>query len=179
MSKEIKEAKETVTTKKKAENSGQFKKGNKIGEKTRFKKDNQAAVKYKGEYCEMIIDYFAKPAFQVGKKREFDKYGNVKSETDVVLAIEYPTLEGFANDVLKVQSETLRAWCDKYPRFKDAYARARELQFRILATNALNGTYNPLFAKFLAMNTHGMKEKQETDTTFKFEVSKEISDEAD
>ena len=142
---------------------GQFVKGNKIGEETRFKKENEASCKYKEEYCEKLLEYFSKPAVEIQYKRTFDRKGNVLSETPIMLPAEYPTFELFAASI-GVTTGTLLNWSKEYPRFADCYARAKEIQLGKLKSNTLRGLYNPIYAKFEAVNNHDQKDKQEVDT---------------
>lgn len=141
---------------------GQFVKGNRVGAETRFKKGNDAACKYKEEYCEQLIEFFSGPDTEVHYKEVFDRQGNVVSRTSIVMAAEYPTFERFAAKI-GVTTQTLLEWCQRYPRFLSCYARAKELQLGKLTSNALRGLYNPIYAKFEAVNNHNQKDKQEVD----------------
>ncbi len=155
---------------------GRFTKDHKIGETTRFEKENAAACKYKEEYADMIIDYFGQPSTRVEYSEVLDKNGNVKRRTPIIVPNEYPTFEAFAAKI-GVITETLRNWCDQSPRFRHAYARAKEMQKGKLISNTLGGNYNPLFAKFEAINNHGMSDKTATDNTVSFNIK--LSDEID
>lgn len=155
----------------KKKNTGQFKKGNTVGKETRFKKDNTVASKYKEEYCDKLIEFFSKPPTRVEYKETYFK-GELTSRTPIILPAEYPTFELFAAS-LNVTTETLKNWCDKYPRFKNCYARAKEIQLGKLTSMAITGLYNPVYAKFEAVNNHNQKDKQEIDTNVK---SVEIDD---
>lgn len=163
--------KKETTPKKKSANKkgavrnekGQFVKGNVIGEETRFQKENAAACKFKEEYCDKIIDFFGKPATKVEYKETYFK-GELTSRTPVVVATEYPTFELFAAS-LGVTTETVKNWTEISPRFKVCYARAKEMQLGKLTANAVSGLYNPVYAKFEAVNNHGKADKQEVDTT--------------
>ena len=153
---------------------GQFTKGNDIGKKTRFEKDNEIACKYKEEYCEQLIEYFSQPSTRVEYKETYFK-GELSSRTPILLPNEYPTFEMFAAKI-GVTTETLRNWCNDHPRFKDSYARAKELQLAKLTSNAMTGLYNPLYAKFEAVNNHNKKDKQEVDTNLSGGVATVLDD---
>lgn len=155
---------------------GRFTKNHKIGEATRFAKENAAACKYHEEYADKLIEYFGKPSMRTEYAKNYDKEGNVIKETPVVIPNEYPTFESFAAQI-GVTTETLRNWCDQSPRFKHSYARAREMQRAKLIQNTLSGMYNPVFAKFEAINNHGMSDKTASDNTVTFDIK--LSDEID
>lgn len=159
---------------------GQFTKGHKIGEATRFAKENAAACKYHEEYADQLIEYFSKPGTRVEYIKRYNRSGDVVSETPILLPNEYPTFEAFAAS-LKVCMDTLKNWCDQSPRFRNAYVRAKELQNAILRSNTLCGVYNPLFAKFEAVNNHGMSDKTANNSSVTVDVkySDEIDEESD
>lgn len=148
---------------KKRNSKGQFVKGNTIGEETRFERENAAATKYKEEYCQQLIDYFSKPATRVEYKETYFK-GELSSRTPIVVPEEYPTFEMFAAKI-GVTTDTLRNWCEDHPRFRYYYARAKEIQLGKLTSNAITGLYNPVYAKFEAVNNHNQKDKQEVETS--------------
>lgn len=145
--------------------STKFKKGNTIGKESRFEKDNQVACKYKEEYCDKLIEFFNKPATKVVYKETYYK-GELTSRTPVIVPDEYPTFELFAASI-GVTTRTLQNWCEKSPRFSFYYARAKEIQLGKLTSMAVTGLYNPVYAKFEAVNNHNQKDKQEIDTNIK------------
>jgi len=99
-----------------AENTGRFKKGNTIGFDTRVKEgETSPANKYKAEYCEAIIAYFAEPKSEMLYKRSFYKDGTLKSEEPIILPPKYPTFELFAASI-GVTRGTLLNWCKENPR---------------------------------------------------------------
>lgn len=114
-----------------------FKKGNTVGEETRFQNGNTKAAKYLPEYGEQMISYF--------KTHEG-----------------FPTFELFAEKI-GVTNDTLLNWRDKYPRFRNYYARCKNIQKGNLIEGAMAERYNPAFAKFIAINNHDMKDKVEAD----------------
>ena len=84
---------------KKRNAKGQFVKGNKIGEETRFQKENEAACKYKEEYCDKLMEFFNQPDVDIQYKEVFDKKGNVVARTPIMLPAAYPTFELFAASI--------------------------------------------------------------------------------
>lgn len=156
------QTKKPTETKKRNE-KGQFVKGNKIGEETRFQKENEAACKYKEEYCDKLMEFFNQPDVDIQYKEVYNAKGEVVSRTPIMLPAAYPTFELFAASI-GVTTGTLKNWCEQHPRFKDCYARAKEIQLGKLTSNALRGLYNPIYAKFEAVNNHNQKDKQEVET---------------
>ena len=147
---------------KKRNERGQFVKGNEIGKETRVKKGETLSLKYKEEYCTKLLEYFSKPSTRVEYKKTYVK-GELSSETPILLPEEYPTFELFAASI-GVSVRALADWRDKYPQFADAYARAKEIQLGKLTSCAVMGLYNPLYAKFEAVNNHNQKDKSEVET---------------
>ncbi len=121
-----------------------FKKGNEIGKESRFEVGNNLSLKYKKEYGEMMLEYF----------RKFEGY---------------PTFELFA-DSIDVVDDTLRNWCEAYPDFATMYKKCERIQRGRLINGTMSNQYNANFAKFVAINCHGMSEKTTTDTTITFNV---------
>lgn len=109
-----------------------------------FAKGNRLTVKYKGEYCEMMLRYFHDDAI-------------------------YPTFELFA-DSIGVTNDTLLNWRDKYKHFAAAYDRCKNIQKGRTISGGLTGKYNPQIVKFMAINNFGMAEKLENDSTVRFDV---------
>lgn len=156
--------------------NGRFEKGNEIGKATRFKKKNRASVKYKDDYCDKILKYFAEPPSEIVYERSYYKDGTLKSEKPIILPPKFPTFELFAASI-GVVPNTLLNWCDKHPRFADCYAQAKNMQLGIAKTNGVKKLYDSNFTKFILMNDHGMSEKVTNDNTVTFQV--QLSDEVD
>lgn len=62
-------------------NSGQFQQGNTVGKKTRFKKNNGAAVKYKDEFCDLMEQFFREQDCKVITKRNTSKTEHLKRKS--------------------------------------------------------------------------------------------------
>lgn len=147
-----------------AEIKGRFKKGNTIGFDTRVKAgETSPANKYKDEYCEAIIAYFAEPKSEILYKRSFYKDGTLKSEEPIILPPKYPTFELFAASI-GVVNNTLLNWCKRYPQFSNAYAIAKNLQLGIAKQNGVAKTYDSNFTKFLLVNDHGYTDKAQIES---------------
>ncbi len=154
-------------------NNGQFQKNNEIGKSTRFQKRNAAAVKYKDEYCENLLSFFAEQEREIVYEREYYKDGTLKKETPkIVLPTKYPTFEKFATSI-GVTAQTLLNWTEKHPRFLSAYAHAKDMQLAIIKGNAITKNYDASFAKFLLVNEYGMSDRvvQEQTQEKPFEVN--------
>lgn len=112
----------------------------------KFKSGNSVASKYRTEFSDMMLEYF-------------NRCGE-----------DYPTFELFAESI-GVTNDTLLNWREKYSRFRNAYARCKNIQKGKTISGAMVGKYNPQFAKFMAVNNFGMVEKSESDSSVKFEIS--------
>ena len=119
---------------------GRFVKGHDRPEGAGFQPGNLESSKYDAKYPEDIKIYF---------KQIYDE-GN------------YPTFEGYA-DSIGVTARTLENWCEAHPLFKDAYDFCKNKQRGALLEGAMAGRFNATFAKFVAVNCHGMKEKVESE----------------
>lgn len=140
-------------------NKGQFEKGNTIGEETRFQKGNKASVKYREEYCQLLLNFFAVPEREIVYERKYYKDGTLQCETPkIVLPPRFPTFELFAASI-GVVPNTLLNWCEKHPRFADAYAQAKNIQLGIAKAHGAMKDYDSNFTKFLLVNDHGMSDK--------------------
>lgn len=170
--------KETEHKEKKIEETrdkqGRFTKGNTIGKKSRFKEGNIDALKYKDEFCDMLLEYFSQPSTRIEYQEKYSR-GQLVSKIPVTLPNEYPTFEMFAAKI-GVTTDTLRNWAEDNPRFKHYYSRAKEIQLAKLTSNTLIGVYNPIYAKFEATNNHGLKDKQEVATNVSGELSTGIDE---
>lgn len=122
-----------------AENSGRFKKGNTIGIETRVKPGETLASKYKDEYCEKMLEYF-------------------KNATD------FPTFEEFAGRIIGIGERTLWDWKEKHPQFATTFEQCLAIQKGMTIAGGMSGKYNAAFAKFMAVNCHGMSDKSENDS---------------
>lgn len=126
--------------KKQRDERGRFVKGHTPLEGAGFQPGNVESLKYDPKYPEDMKLYF----------KQVSTEGN------------YPTFENYA-DSIDVTVRTLENWCEAYPLFKDAYDACKNLQKGTLIEGAMLGRYNPTFAKFVAVNCHGMKEKVESE----------------
>lgn len=116
-------------------------------------------TKYDPKYCDMIIDYFGVEHFENNR-------GKVKGA-------ELPQFTAFARSI-GVSRSTLHKWTQDHKEFSDAYNTAKQLQEELIANNAINGRYNPVFSQFMLKNCHNWKDRQEVEQTVQqIQISKE------
>lgn len=133
---------------------GQFTAGN------NYASGNNSKRKYSEEYCEKIIKFFDVTPTKTVYVERYDENGDVVEREPVVVANDYRTFESFARSI-GVTLRALEIWKNKYKRFRAAWEAAEELQRNMLIVNGLHGKYNASFAKFIAVNHHGMSDKHE------------------
>ena len=113
------------------------------------------SVRYRPQWCRELIEFFDVPAFHITEVMKKD--GTVSL---VETAAELPTFAGFAKKI-GTTCQVLFAWEKTHPAFKQAMARARDLQGNILLQNSLRGNYASSFAIFTAKNLLGWKDHRE------------------
>ena len=121
-------------------------------------------LKFRPEYCERILSYFRVPARRVEYKESYYPDGALKSREPVVFAQEFPTFQGFADEI-GVHFNTLRSWAEN-PRctgFKEAYGRAGQLQEKNFIVGSMSGQYSASFAQFFAKSCLGYRDRGEPD----------------
>ncbi len=143
--------------------------GERENKDTKFKPGNRAASKYKAEYAERLIEFFGKPLTRTEYKEVLGKDGEVTKRIPMVVLNDYPTFEVFAAE-LGVTTDTLRNWAGKYKPFGRAYDMAKQLQRGKLIAGTMGGLYNAQFAKFEAVNNHGMTERVVSDGKMDVEI---------
>ena len=117
--------------------------------------------RYMAKYGPQMLKYFDKEPFEIKEITTYHQDGTVKSEKEVPWAVSLPTFQGFAAQI-GVTDDTLRNWAEQYPEFGGYYRMCKQLQEKILVTNAMMGNYNAQFAQFYAKNCLGYKDRQET-----------------
>lgn len=120
--------------------------------------------RYMAKYGPEMLKYFDKEPFEIKTITQYHQDGTVKSEKEVAWAVSLPTFQGFAAQI-GVTDDTLRNWAEKYPEFDGYYRMCKQLQEKILVTNAMMGNYNAQFAQFYAKNCLGYRDKQEMEVT--------------
>ncbi len=150
-------------------------------------------TKYEERFAEMLLSFmettshevvidktYYKPDDKDKPNKEWERVWGLKSEKHELIANTFPTLERFCHTIW-IHKDTLiewatatfpidpeetekeKRWALKHPEFSDAYRRAKQIQEAILIENAMQGTYNPQFAVFMAKNNFGYTDKHEVD----------------
>jgi hypothetical protein len=57
--------------------------------------------------------------------------------------------------------DKLLDWCKKFPDFRQAYHRCKELQFEFIVQNGLRGNFQGYFAGLYMKNMFGWRDKEE------------------
>jgi len=139
-------------------------------------------TKYKPEYCKTIIEYFDVPASFETPVEKQNKDGTVETSVKFIPS-DLPLLSGFAASI-GVCRDTVYEWATgrdkdgelKHPDFSYALKMAKDLQEKLLVTNAMKGLYNSTFAIFTAKNILGWRDKREVESIHSGEVRFNISD---
>jgi hypothetical protein len=122
---------------------------------------------YTPEHCKDIYDYFANApkTRQVLKASISGKNDYHKDEYEII-PCELPTISKWA--IAKgIALSTVYEWEKNHTEFSESLSTIREMYKNFLNDNALMGYYNPIYSKFVAINTTDMKDKQETDVNIK------------
>ena len=118
---------------------------------------------YHKSYCQKIIDFFDVEPYE---DREIPHYKGKGDDKVLVwtdfkrMANRLPTLRNFAKSI-GVGTRTVYHWLEKHEEFRHAFTHAQELRKWFLIENGLNGCYNPLFAKFTAINITDMVDSKD------------------
>lgn len=128
-------------------------------------------TKYKPEYCEEIITFFSQEPYEVIDLPHYQTDGKTLKWMDKKREPrKLPTLIGFAK-YINVAVRTVYRWTEKnttsyQEEFLQAFTYAKKLQKDFLIQAGLMGLYNPIFAKFTAINITDMRDQQEHVHTF-------------
>ncbi len=131
-----------------------------------------APTKYKEEFCQEMIEFFDMEPFTDVKIPHY-KDGKVVWNDIKRMPNKLPTMVEFVRHLNRegydVGYATVYDWLNvKHASFKKKFSEtftciAKDLQKNGLLQNALMGLYNPLFAKFTAINITDMVDKKEID----------------
>jgi hypothetical protein len=123
-----------------------------------------APIKYKPEFCKILRDMFNVEPWREVEVPHFDKDGSVKWTDVKRVSNGLPTFEAFSIKTGTDASSRVH-WRKKYPEFAATYAMCKQIQKNHIIQNGLIGDYNPVFAKFVAINLTDMVDKVATDVT--------------
>jgi hypothetical protein len=119
-----------------------------------------AYTKYRPEYCDLLIKYFNKKAYEYVLDDDNNRvYGRTGAIID---PCEFPTMEGFASSI-GVSTKTLNEWAISKDEFAEAKEIAQQFQRDILFKNAMTGGYNSQFAQFFCRAALNMRDGSESD----------------
>ncbi len=80
-------------------------------------------------------------------------------ENGIAKQVNLPSIEGLAYEI-KVNRDTIYAWCKEYPEFSDIIDDLRAKQAKYLLNKGLSGDYNSTIAKVI-LTKHGYIDKQD------------------
>jgi len=102
------------------------------------------------EYLDSCKDEHIKTVVQENPGKEYKMY-------KTTLKVHLPTIEGYAM-YIGCTASTLYNWEKIYPEFASAKRRIVQIQKQVLIDRGLEGAYNPVIAKLILSNNHGMRE---------------------
>ena len=131
-------------------------------------------TKYKKEYCQAIIDYFAnfEPFDEIPVDKQ-DKEGNVTTTMKKVPAMP-PSLTKFGTSI-GVHFDTLLEWREKHPEFSVSYRQAKKIYEDTIRDGAVIGLYKENFTKMVMAQNFGWSDKQQVDNNLSFPQGIEVN----
>lgn len=124
---------------------------------------------YKPEYVDKLIAFFDVSPTISKEKISVNRRTGEAQVTEEKEAIDLPTFERFAHSI-GTSHKTLLEWKERFPVFRKAYERAKELQQDVWQTNTLHNRYNSAFAIFMGKNVFGWKDKSEETINVNFSL---------
>jgi len=123
--------------------------------------------KYKPEFCQEMINFFNQEPYEDIKLPHY-KNGKKTWEDIKRMPSKLPTMVEFVKSLNKngvsIGFRTVYDWLDKkHSSFHEDFSQTfiyicKDLQKNFLNQNALQGLYNPLYSKFLAVNITDMRD---------------------
>lgn len=112
--------------------------------------------RYTPDIIPKMLKYFLKEPYKIVTLNDGSKklYSN-----------DLPTMEHYANNVLHVGLQTLRAWGKKHSEFQAVIDRCREAQKNWFCINGTKGLIQSSFSIFVAKNITDMRDKVEVENT--------------
>jgi len=115
-------------------------------------------TKYDESYPDLLISFFSAP-FEKEIEVPHYKNGAIHWVDKQYKANLFPTVTKFCR-FINICVFTYYKWIKEHKDFSKANDTAKELQKDFLVENTLNGNYNPLFAKFVAINYSNMVDRK-------------------
>lgn len=116
---------------------------------------------YDPDTCRLMIEYFDRPPFQsVLSERLYAPDGTIEKEIYRETPCDLPLFSGFAADN-GWYSELLFLWRDAHPEMMATYKRCKDIQQKILVTNALRGNYEQAMSIFTSKNIMDWRDRNE------------------
>ena len=125
-------------------------------------------TKYYPEIVQELVDWFDQEPYEDVEIEHYGKNGEIKWIDKKRMPRQLPTLINFAR-AKGIGLSTIYDWIDPkhssyQQKFSDTYTRvAKTAQREVIIQNGLNGTFNPIFTKFVAVNMTDMRDKQDMD----------------
>lgn len=124
--------------------------------------------KYKDKFVQEMERFFSQEPYEVMYEEHYFQNGDLKFKKPHIVPRKLPTIEEFAR-YIGVSYVTVYDWVDEgseryKPEFSKAFTCARRTQKNYIIQGGLAGSYNPIFAKFVAMNLTDMRDKVELPT---------------
>ena len=116
-------------------------------------------TKYQPILCQNIIDYFSTERIIYKDITITYKNGDTVDKT-VPEAAPTPFFVDWQIRV-GISDETMLRWVHKYPEFRGAYKRAKQLQEVFLRECAMKGVHNSVFTIFTMKNVCGWRDQHE------------------
>lgn len=134
---------------------------------TKKKKNNGGRPsKYSKRYCQKLITFFDIEPYEDIELPHYHLDGKtIKWKDYKRMARKLPTLRDFAKSI-SICVATVYNWIDEshssfHKEFLDAFTQAQDIRKWFIVQNGLQGLYNPVAFKFVAINVTDMKDKQE------------------
>lgn len=135
-----------------------------------------APTKYKKEYCEELITFFDVEPFEEREIPHMKNDGSFSFMDYKRMPNRLPTVRNFVKKI-GIDYDTFYEWLKVHKEFSDTYTHAQDIRKWFLIENGLNELYNPVFAKFTAINITDMKDKSDVgltgDMTFNVKLVRE------
>lgn len=132
-----------------------------------------APTKYNPEYCNELIAFFDIEPYEEREIPHMGSKGEFKWMDYKRMPNRLPTVRNFCKKI-KVDYTTFYEWVKVHKEFSHALSQAEDIRKWFVIENGLNELYNPVFAKFTAINITDMKDKTDVGIQGDMNVSVKI-----